>query len=265
MAERIAEAFSVLGQVEAVALAGSRTSPIHDSVSDWDIYVYAEGEVPVPERERILGSLCPDSMLAGLSFFEPGDELAADGCIYDIMYRDCGFPGREIERVWVRHQPSLGYSTAFLHNLKTHRILFDRHGFLARELARLDSPYPDELAGNIIAFNSRMATGPLSSSWIRQVGNAVARGDLVSINHRVAALMASYFDILFAANRVLHPGEKRLMGYSHLLCSRLPDRFDEDIAAIYASLSGEGLMANLERAMSRLYDMALQGDDSALG
>ena len=66
MAERIAEAFSVLGQVEAVALAGSRTSPIHDSVSDWDIYVYAEGEVPVPERERILGSLCPDSMLAGL-------------------------------------------------------------------------------------------------------------------------------------------------------------------------------------------------------
>ena len=77
--------------------------------------------------------------------------------------------------------------------------------------------------------------------------------------------MASYFDILFAANRVLHPGEKRLMGYSHLLCSRLPDRFDEDIAAIYASLSGEGLMANLERAMSRLYDMALQRDDSALG
>lgn len=236
MAERIAEAFSVLGQVEAVALAGSRTSPIHDSVSDWDIYVYAEGEVPVPERERILGSLCPDSMLAGLSFFEPGDELVADGCIYDIMYRDCGFPGREIERVWVRHQPSLGYSTASLHNLKTHRILFDRHGFLARELARLDSPYPDELAGNIIAFNNR-----------------------------VAALMASYFDILFAANRVLHPGEKRLMGYSHLLCSRLPDRFDEDIAAIYASLSGEGLMANLERAMSRLYDMALQRDDSALG
>jgi hypothetical protein len=29
----------------------------------------------------------------------------------------------------------------------------------------------------------------------------------VSLNHRTAALLASYFDVLFALNRVHHPGD----------------------------------------------------------
>ena len=146
-----------------------------------------------------------------------------------------------------------GYSTCFLHNLRTHRILFDRTGALGKEIGRLDSTYPDELAESIISFNCEMMTGQFSSNWIHQVENAVRRGDLISINHRTAALMASYFDILFAANRVLHPGEKKIAGYVHLLCHSVPEHFDEDIAAIYTSLDGNGLMGNLSRAIDRLY------------
>jgi hypothetical protein len=41
---------------------------------------------------------------------------------------------------------------------------------------------------------------------------------MVAINHRLAALRASAFDVLFALNRVPHPGEKRLLA----LASRLP-------------------------------------------
>lgn len=43
---------------------------------------------------------------------------------------------------------------------------------------------------------------------------AIVRQDPVSLNHRIAAWLASYFDILFAINGQFHPGEKRLLTYA---------------------------------------------------
>ena len=250
--KEIAAGFSSLGAVRAVAVSGSVTGGIYDRLSDRDIYVYADELPSAEERRHILKSLSPDSLLVGQSFFEPGDEMAADGMVYDIMYRDAGFASREIERVWIRHQPSLGYSTCFLFNLQRHHFLFDRDGRMAREVSVLSEPYPEELAQRIISYNAEMMTGPLSSNWMHQLEHAVARDDAVSVNHRLAALMASYFDILFASGRVLHPGEKKLIPYAHLLCSRLPESFDEDMKAVF-SASGEELLENVGRAVRRLF------------
>ncbi|MGX8681055.1 MAG: hypothetical protein ACSW74_00200, partial [Spirochaetales bacterium] len=41
----------------------------------------------------------------------------------------------------------------------------------------------------------------------------------------------SYFDVLFAANRLLHPGEKRLIAFAVANCKVLPKDFEKDIAA----------------------------------
>jgi hypothetical protein len=83
---------------------------------------------------------------------------------------------------------------------------------------------------------------------------AAQRGDLVSLNHRTAALLASYFDILFALNRELHPGEKRLLEHAQSRCACLPVDMAENVAAVLAaSATGDPLLlACLETLLDHL-------------
>src|SRR5437660_337804 len=59
-------------------------------------------------------------------------------------------------------------------------------------------------------------------SFRHQLAQAIARHDAVSVNHRLAAWLGSYVDILFAVNRVLHPGEKRIVEFLARECATLP-------------------------------------------
>lgn len=45
----------------------------------------------------------------------------------------------------------------------------------------------------------------------------------------LAAWLASYFDILFAANRILHPGEKRTIDFVEAECLSKPHQWREDL------------------------------------
>ena len=58
----------------------------------------------------------------------------------------------------------------------------------------------------------------------------------MSRNHRVAAWIASYFDIIFAANRVLHPGEKKLVDIAERECGRLPLDMRVDVEDLVRTL-----------------------------
>ena len=46
---------------------------------------------------------------------------------------------------------------------------------------------------------------------------------------RMAALLASYFDVLFAANELPHPGEKRILQYAKASCKRLPSGMERQV------------------------------------
>ena len=70
--------------------------------------------------------------------------------------------------------------------------------------------YPESLRQNIISKNMEMLHGVIAS-YDAQIINAYQRGDFVSVNHRISAYLASYFDIIFALNKMYHPGEKRLV------------------------------------------------------
>jgi hypothetical protein len=146
------------------------------------------------------------------------------------MYRSPEWTEGELTRVLKQHQASVGYSTAIWYNVLNCRPLYDPDGWLAGLLEIARQPYPDELRRAIIAKNYPLLR-ETRSSYRQQIEKSLTRQDKVSYNHRVAALLASYFDVLFAFNRQPHPGEKRLISLAKKLCPHLPANFEADLNA----------------------------------
>jgi hypothetical protein len=96
------------------------------------------------------------------------------------------------------------------------------------------------------------------SSFLHQLEKAVRRNDLVASNDRLAALLASYFDILFAVNRTPHPGEKRLLKLASA-CEKVPPGMVEQVQALrqatcsadlqLLSRSGKSLLDGLDQLL----------------
>jgi len=235
--ETIAQKFGAMPQVEAVALAGSRTAEVADAKSDFDLYVYATAEIPLHTRQNLAAQFA-ERIEINNQFWEPGDEWidAQSGIGVDIMYRQPLWIEEQIERVLIKHQASVGYSTCFWYNVLNSKILFDRRGWFAQLQRRAEQPYPEPLRRAIVAKNYPILRHNISS-YLHQIECAGARQDLVSMHHRTAALLASYFDILFAVNRLPHPGEKRLVGFAKKFCPQLPMGMDEQINQVIGSLT----------------------------
>jgi hypothetical protein len=60
----------------------------------------------------------------------------------------------------------------------------------------------------------------------------------VSVNHRVAALLASYFDVIFALNRLPNPGEKRLVEQAGKRCAVIPDGMAPQVKRVLCATAG---------------------------
>ena len=97
-------------------------------------------------------------------------------------------------------------------------------------------PYPEPLVPIIIAQNYPILRRN-ESAYFFQLEKAVVRHDPVSVNHRVAAFLASYFDILFAVNRLPHPGEKRLIEWAEKHCTLLPDDMSHQVNTLIRAVS----------------------------
>lgn len=231
----IAAEFAALPAVRAVVLAGSRSGKFFDDHSDIDLCVYAEPE-PREDWRTELAQKFGRQISIGNHFWESGDEWVASGTstIVDIMYRSPAWIAEHFDRALVRHQASLGYSTCFIYNVLHSKPLFDRDGWFASLQNRATQTYPESLRLAIVAKNHTVLRGKLSS-YADQITLAVARNDQVSVNHRITALLASYFDILFAVNRQYHPGEKRLIAYVLANCPKRPPDFDAQVNAVLAA------------------------------
>lgn len=245
LSQQYAHRFSQESAVEAVALAGSIATGKHNATSDIDLYIYTNEPLSAEKRLAIAGTFTDHPILndywgAGIEFHDP-----ESGIHVDMMFWDTAWADEQLNRNVVLHQASVGYSTCFWHTFHVSKPLFDHNGWFAELQKRANSPYPDELVTAIVNNNLPILRDT-PSSLRNQIQKAIERGDVVSINHRVAAFLASYFDILFAINRVLHPGEKRLISHVESSCERVPVDFHEQVTALIGS-SGQADAQILDR------------------
>lgn len=244
--------------VDALVISGSKTGLVSDSLSDWDIYVYSEQVLDRGFRTTLKERFAKEGEV-GNDFFGEGDELfLLDDTVVDVMYRSLDWAEAEVKRVWVDHQASVGYSTAFLHNIKTSSILYDRSNRFKSLQEQLKQPYPLQLARAIIDKNYPLLRTKLTASFLEQIEHAIARADYVSCIHRTAALLASYFDVLFALNRQTHPGEKQLVLWARKTCSLLPYQFEETLESVYHHMASPMLPSALDVLLNHLHRLLLE-------
>jgi predicted nucleotidyltransferase len=243
IANRVAAAFANLPEVVAVALAGSGVTGADDEQSDIDLYVYAGAPLAMADRVAIATSFAARAEV-GNDFWEPGDEWidAQTGRHVDVMYRTPDWIEEQLERVLVRHEASVGYSTCFWHNVLYSTPLFDRSGWCRDLQATAARPYPEPLKRAIIARNHPILRQTLSS-YLAQIERAVRWGDSMSIQHRLTALLASYFEVLFAVNELPHPGEKRLIQLAATRCAKIPADMEAQINAVLETAARPSTLA----------------------
>jgi hypothetical protein len=253
----IARLFIYLPEVEAVALGGSRGAEGvgQDPSSDIDVYVYTRGDIDLDVRRGIMDAAGGASLAnLGMTLWGPGDEWldAATGIHVDAIYFDADWMADQLDRVLVRHEPSLGYSTCFWHTIRGSLVLEDPRGWFASLKDRSRGAYPEALRRNVIELNHAALRG-LLPSYSTQVAKAARRGDLVSVNHRLTGLLASYFDVLFAFNAVPHPGEKRLVEAASRL-AHAPEGMTTDIRDLLETATTDlsGLPVRVDRLLDRL-------------
>ena len=232
LAYDIASVYSVLPNVESVIMAGSHMSGHADDESDIDLYVYLRDDLTIDMRAVIAHNRASQPEINN-QFWESGDEwieVESDHSV-DVMFRRKQWIEDQISQVVDWHTPSIGYSTSMWYNVRHSHILFDRNGWFLALQEHSKQAYPDALQSAIISKNYPILRTTISS-YYAQLEKAIKRDDIVNINHRVAALLASYFDVLFAVNKTLHPGEKRLIAMCESLCEKRPPNMREQVEAL---------------------------------
>ena len=164
-----------------------------------------------------------------------------------------------IEKVVIKCQPSNSYTTCMWHNLVTCKIIYDKNGTLEKYKNKYSINYPKQLKENIIKRQLELIDSSMPA-YPKQIKKALKRKDFVSINHRIAEFLASYFDLLFAINEVTHPGEKRLIQLCKKKCKILPENFEEDLNLLflymYSDEKQDSFIEVLDRIVNNIKNIA---------
>lgn len=213
MTEKLMLEMYELEEVVAITLGGSRGRNNHDEMSDYDFYIYLSNELPLDKRKAVIEKYT-SYMEYGNHFWELEDDgVLNNGIEIEFIYRNLSEFTTAIEQTTNNLIVNHGYSTSFLENLINSVIIFDKTGELTALVEKHSSKMSDELQKAILDYNTPLLLDKIPALY-KQVKKAVERQDLNSINHRLTEYFAIFYDVLFAINKTLHPGEKRMLKFA---------------------------------------------------
>lgn len=245
------EALKKLPQIDCITLGGSRATMNHDTDSDYDVYVYLNQPIAVQERRQILSATCQYMELDNQYWETEDDCVLKDGITIELIYRTVEDIDQSLYHVLNCYSASTGYTTCLCYNVFQAKVLFDPVKKYEDMVQKYSFAYPPRLQKNIIQKNRELLDGKIPS-YSQQIAKAIKRSDLVSINHRVSAFLASYFDIIFAINNMYHPGEKQLISYCKANCKILPSRFQENLELLLTPSHAEDTMTQINGMIKNL-------------
>jgi hypothetical protein len=261
LANKISEQFKIHSAIEAIALGGSQTSNSVDNCSDVDLYMYTNEIIPLDFRNNIVQEFGSIRTNLNLTFWDLGDEWLdkKTGIEVDMIYWDKTWIEKQIDRVLILHQASVGYTTCFWHTVSNSKNLFDRQGWFSQLQNKCLQSYPNKLRNAIIAKNYPVLRNVIPS-YYNQLKKAIERDDFISVNHRIAALLASYFDVLFAINYLTNPGEKKILNYALERCTKVPNDLSSQIKDVLQTsiASIDMLLAKLDILLDSLDEILVE-------
>lgn len=235
MPEKLFEELAQLEQVEAVVLGGSRAGEHYDQDSDYDVYVYLKAPISPEVRRKLLSKYCSYMEIQN-QFWELEDDcILNNGIEIEFIYRSLDDFDKELQKVVLDHQPHNAYTTCMWYNLLHSKVLYDEENRYTALQNKYRIPYPATLKRNIIERQSLLLETSLPA-FSKQIKKALKRKDILALNHRSSEFFASYFDLLFALNEQLHPGEKRMLSYAKENCALLPHDFEANIQTYFHNL-----------------------------
>lgn len=241
---RVVEVAGRLPGVVAVSLGGSAGAGLADAASDLDFHVYWEAPLAPPDERvaRLAAVADADSLRVrdGVASWTLEDRFAVDGHPVELIYVRWGDVPAEVEWAYREGLTGEGFTTARLYNVARGRALHDPAGVLGAVQERLNRAYPEATRAALLRRQpARLAL------HLQQLRVGQGRGDVLFVQHSRAKLQMIFFDLLFALNRLYHPGEKRLLAHAARCPLRPADcaarweraaRFPADVAALAEDL-----------------------------
>jgi hypothetical protein len=231
IAQAVADTFSALPSVETVMLGGSHATGQATAQSDVDLYVYSVTPIAIDVRRELIQPRASDCQFDN-RFWGVEDYWTEikSGVKVEAIYRETEWPNRHLSDLLAGAHAQMGSTTSLWHNFATSRILFDRSGWGHRLQNDSKAPFPEKLVIAIVEKNWPLLEGSMAA-YPQQLVNAFERGDRVFAINRINAILDSYFDILFAVNRALHPGSKRQIQNAKMLV-HIPRDMEKDVQAL---------------------------------
>jgi len=239
--------------IQALVLGGSRATERIDEKSDYDFYLYSETGIDQDTRCKILSKYCKYFEI-GNSYWELEDNGQLNcGIDFDIIYRNTQQFVKTVADVVENYTAYNGFTTCLWYNVLNSKIIFDKDDMFKKIKERFSIPYPKKLKENIIKRNMALLSDSVVS-YDRQITKAIYRKDLINLNNRISAFLASYFDVIFAINELPNPGEKRIMEMCLNKCNVLPDGFEKNINGLIQNMDNNESMI-LEIVNNIIYEL----------